>query len=139
VLSGKCAGGSGRILQVIAKVLQVKIEEIGPLSLKSGKRVEFNTGCVVFAESEAVSRITEGASKEDLLAGIHRALAGQLHSLAERVGIEDNLAVVGGGAKDIGLIKALEETTGRTIVVPPEPQMTAALGAALFAAGALKI
>lgn len=138
VLSGKCAGGSGRILQIIAKVLQVKIEEIGRLSLKSKNRVEFNTGCVVFAESEAVSRIAEGASKEDLLAGIHRALAGQLHSLAERLTVENDLALVGGGAKDIGLVKALEEISEREIVVPPEPHMTAALGAALFAGGALK-
>jgi predicted CoA-substrate-specific enzyme activase len=138
VLSGKCAGGSGRILQIIAKVLQVKIEEIGPLSLKSKNRVEFNTGCVVFAESEAVSRIAEGASKEDLLAGIHRALAGQLHSLAERLTIEDDLALVGGGARDSGLVKALEEVSGRDVVVPPEPHMTAALGAALFAGEALE-
>ena len=85
LLSGKCAGGSGRILQVIAKVLQVKVEEIGELSLKSKKRVEFNTGCAVFAESEAISRISEEVKKEDLLAGIHRALAAQINSLAERM------------------------------------------------------
>jgi (R)-2-hydroxyacyl-CoA dehydratese activating ATPase len=74
LLSGKCAGGSGRILQVIAKVLQVKVEEIGELSLKSKKIVEFNTGCAVFAESEAISRLSQEVTKEDLLAGIHRAL-----------------------------------------------------------------
>lgn len=137
VLSGKCAGGSGRILQIIAKVLQVKLNEIGDLSLKSEQRVEFNTGCVVFAESEAVSRIAEGASKEDLLAGIHRALAGQLHSLAARLTIEKDLALVGGGARNAGLVKALEEISGFKIVVPPEAHLTAALGAALFAAEAV--
>jgi len=88
LLSGKCAGGSARVLQVIAKVLQLKVEEIGELSLKSRKRVDFNTGCAVFAETEAVSRIAEGAAKEDLLAGIHRALAAQINSLTERVGIK---------------------------------------------------
>lgn len=138
VLSGKCAGGSGRILQIIAKVLQVKLNEIGDLSLKSENRVEFNTGCVVFAESEAVSRIAEGATKEDLLAGIHRALAGQLHSLAARLTIERDLALVGGGARNAGLVKALEEISGFEIVVPPEPHLTAALGAALFATEAVK-
>jgi len=133
LLSGKCAGGSARVLQVIAKVLQVKVEEIGELSLTSQKRIDFNTGCAVFAETEAVSRIAEGASKEDLLAGIHRALAAQINSLAERVGIERDYALVGGGARDIGLVKAVEEITGFDIVVPEEPHLTAAIGAAVIA------
>ncbi len=133
LMSGKCAGGSGRILQVIAKVLQVKVEEIGELSLKSKKRVDFNTGCAVFAESEAISRIAEGAKKEDLLAGLHRALAAQINSLAERMGIEQEVAMVGGGARDVGLLQALKEIRGHDILVPPRPHMTAALGAALIA------
>ena len=134
LLSGKCAGGSGRVVQIIAKVLQLKVEDLGNLSLKSKKRVDFNTGCVVFAESEAISRIAEGVAKEDLLAGIHRALAAQLNSLAERVGIENDFALVGGGARDAGVIKAMEETSDCNIIVPPEPHMTAALGAAIIAA-----
>ena len=133
LLSGKCAGGSGRVLQVIAKVLHVKVEEIGELSLRSKHRVDFNTGCVVFAESEAVSRVADGVLKEDLLAGIHRALAAQLNSLGERLGVEEDLALVGGGARDVGLVKALEEMTGLHILVPEEPHMTGALGAALIA------
>jgi len=138
LLSGKCAGGSGRILQVIAKVLQVKVEEIGELSLKSKKRVEFNTGCAVFAESEAISRLSQEVTKEDLLAGIHRALAAQIDSLVERLGIEQDVAMVGGGARDVGLVEALKEIRGSDIVVPPNPQMTAALGAAIIAMGSLK-
>jgi len=133
LLSGKCAGGSARILQIIAKVLQVRIEEIGDLSLRSSKRVDFSTGCAVFSETEAVSRIAEGATKEDLLAGIHRALAAQIHSLGERVGLEREYALVGGGALDKGLIRALEEITGYDVIVPDEPQLTAALGAAILA------
>ncbi|MBN1276858.1 MAG: 2-hydroxyglutaryl-CoA dehydratase [Deltaproteobacteria bacterium] len=133
LLSGKCAGGSGRILLVIAKVLGVKVEDIGELSLRSKKMVEFSTGCVVFAESEAVSRLAEGVAKEDLLAGIHRALAAQLVSLAERIKIEKDLALVGGGARDSGLIKAVEDAVGYSITVPPEPHMTAAIGAAIMA------
>jgi len=138
LLSGKCAGGSARVLQVIAKVLHVKVEEIGALSLKSKKRVDFNTGCAVFAETEAVSRIAEGASKEDLLAGIHRALAAQINSLAERVGIEREYALVGGGAQDVGLVKAVEETVGYEIIIPKKPHLTAALGAAVIAGGKVK-
>jgi predicted CoA-substrate-specific enzyme activase len=133
LMSGKCAGGSGRILQVIAKVLQVKVEEIGQLSLKSKKRVEFNTGCAVFAESEAVSRLSQEVKKEDLLAGIHRALAAQINSLAERIGVEQDVAMVGGGARDVGLVEAFKEIRGHDILVPQKPHMTAALGAAIFA------
>ena len=133
LLSGKCAGGSGRILQVIAKVLQIKVEEIGELSLKSQKRVEFNTGCAVFAESEAISRLSQEVKKEDLLAGIHRALAAQIESLVERMGVELDVAIVGGGARDVGLVQALKEIRGHDILVPQNPHLTAALGAAIIA------
>ena len=138
LLSGKCAGGSGRILQVIAKVLQVKVEEIGELSLKSRKRIEFNTGCAVFAESEAISRLSQEVTKEDLLAGIHGALAAQINSLAERLGVEQDGAMVGGGARDAGLVQALKEVRGHDILVPPNPHMTAALGAAIIAMEGLR-
>jgi predicted CoA-substrate-specific enzyme activase len=133
LMSGKCAGGSGRILQVIAKVLQVKVEEIGHLSLKSKKRVDFNTGCAVFSESEAISRLSQEVTKEDLLAGIHRALAAQINSLAERLGVEQELAMVGGGARDVGLVQAFKEIRGHDILIPPHPHLTAALGAAILA------
>jgi len=138
LLSGKCAGGSGRILQVIAKVLQIKVEEIGELSLKSQKRVEFNTGCAVFAESEAISRLSQEVKKEDLLAGIHRALAAQIESLVERMGVELDVAIVGGGARDVGLVQALKEIRGHDILVPQNPHMTAALGAAIIAMDSLR-
>jgi len=118
---------------VIAKVLQLKVEDIGALSLQSQKGIDFNTGCAVFAETEAISRIAEGVAKEDLLAGIHRALAAQINSLAERVGIERDFGLVGGGARDIGLVKAVEAIVGFDIIVPPEPHLTAALGAAVIA------
>ena len=80
--------------------------------------------------------MAEGARKEDLLAGIHRALAAQLISLAERIGIEPPLGLVGGGARDAGLAKALSRATGIDILIPESPHMTAALGAALMAAEA---
>jgi predicted CoA-substrate-specific enzyme activase len=134
LLSGKCAGGSARALTVIAKVLQLKVEELGALALKSSKKVEFSTGCAVFAESEAVSRISEGVAKEDLLAGLNRALAAQLNALAERLGIQRDYALVGGGARNAGLVKALGDLNGFEIIVPPDPHMTAALGAAIIAA-----
>ncbi|MBW1800799.1 MAG: 2-hydroxyglutaryl-CoA dehydratase [Deltaproteobacteria bacterium] len=133
LLSGKCAGGSGRILKITAKVLQLKVGELGALSLASRHRVEINTGCAVFAESEAISRIAEGVAKEDLIAGIHRALAAQVHSLAERLGIEADYAMTGGGARNAGLVRAMEEMSRRPVLVPDDPHMTGALGAAIMA------
>ena len=133
VLSEKCAGGSGRFLQVIARVLQIDLKEIGQLSLKSKNKLAFNTGCAVFAESEAISRIAEGASKEDILAGVHQALAAKVQNLVERVGLEPDCALIGGGAKDIGLVRSIEEGLGLSLLVPEEPQIVAALGAALIA------
>jgi predicted CoA-substrate-specific enzyme activase len=133
LLSEKCAAGSGRFLQVIARVLQVDLEDIGQLSLKSKNRVDFNTGCAVFAESEAVSRIAEGAAKEDILAGLHRALAAKIQAMVARLGIEPDCAVVGGGAKDIGLLRSIEAGLDCGLLVPEEPQIVAALGAALLA------
>jgi len=138
LLSGKCAGGSGRVLQVIAKVLHVNVVDLGELSLKSRNRIDFNTGCLVFAESEAISRIAEGVSKEDLLAGIHRALAAQISGLAERLGVEEPVALVGGGARDLGLTKTMKDVMGVEVFIPKEPHMTAALGAALLATGKVR-
>ena len=133
LLSEKCAAGSGRFLQIIARVLQVELAEIGELSLRSKKKVEFNTGCAVFAESEAISRIAEGVLKEDILAGLHRTLAAKVQTMVTRVGIEADCAVVGGGAKDSGLVKCIEEVLTCKLVVPEEPQIVAAQGAALIA------
>jgi len=133
VLSEKCASGSGRFLQVIARVLHVGLDEIGPLSLKSKKRVEFNTGCAVFAESEAISRIAEGAAREDILAGVHRAMAAKTLNLVQRAGLEPDCTLIGGGARDIGLVKSIEEALGLEVLVPEEPQVVSALGAALLA------
>jgi predicted CoA-substrate-specific enzyme activase len=133
LLSEKCAAGSGRFLQVIARVLQIDLKDIGELSLKSKNRVDFNTGCAVFAESEAVSRIAEGASKEDILAGLHRTLAAKIQTMVVRLGIEPDCALVGGGAKDIGLVRSIEERLACSLLLPDEPQIVAALGAALMA------
>jgi predicted CoA-substrate-specific enzyme activase len=133
LLSEKCAAGSGRFLQVIAKVLQIDLEDIGELSLKSQNKVDFNTGCAVFAESETISHIAEGVAKEDILAGLHRALAAKIQTMVDRLGVEPDCALVGGGAKDIGLVRSIEVSLACRLLVPEEPQIVAALGAALIA------
>ena len=133
VVSEKCAAGSGRFLDVIANVLQLEVKDIGPLSLKSKNPVIFTTGCAVFGESEAVSRVSEGMSKEDILAGIHQALADKMSALVDRVGLEEQCAISGGGGLDIGLIKRIEEKLGVQLLVPPQPQLVTAFGAAIMA------
>jgi hypothetical protein len=92
LMSEKCATGSGRFLQVIARILQVRLEDIGPLSLQSQKPVEFSTNCAVFAESETISRIAEGTRAEDILAGVHRAMAAKVAMLVKRVKMEPDVA-----------------------------------------------
>lgn len=131
-ISDICAGGSGRFLDVIANVLQVELKDVGPLSLKSKNPVTFTTGCAVFGESEAISRVAEGIPKEDILAGVHKALARKIAALADKVGIEEPCAISGGGGLNIGLIKELEGL-GMHLLVPPQPQIVNALGAAIIA------
>lgn len=133
VTSEKCAGGSGRFIEIISNVLQVSLADIGPLSLKSKNPVTFTTACAVFGESEAVSRVAEGIAPEDILAGIHKAMADKIYTMIERVGIEERCCVCGGGALNVGLVKALEAVLKVKLIMPGQPQMVTALGAALFA------
>jgi len=139
VVSEKCAAGSGRFLDVMANVLRINLKDIGPLSLKSKNPVTFTTGCAVFGESEAISRVSEGATKEDILAGVHKALADKVSTLVDRVGLEKDCAVSGGGALNLGLIKSMEEKLGIQLLVPPHPQFITALGAAIIAEERQKI
>ncbi len=132
-VSEKCATGSGRFLNIIANVLRIDFKDIGPLSLRSKNPVNFTTGCAVFGESEAVSRVAEGISKEDILAGVHKALADKISALIDRVGLEKQCAISGDGGLDVGLIKSLEEKLGIQLLVPPQPQIIMALGAAIMA------
>jgi predicted CoA-substrate-specific enzyme activase len=132
VVSETCASGSGCFLEVIANVLQVELEDTGPLSLKSENPVTFTTACAVFGESEAISRVAEGISKEDILAGVHKALAGRISALIDRLGLKEPCAISGGGGLNIGLIRSLEEL-GIRLLVPPHPQIINALGAAIIA------
>jgi (R)-2-hydroxyacyl-CoA dehydratese activating ATPase len=131
--SEKCAGGSGRLLEVIANVLQIDLKEMGRISLKSKNPAVFTSGCAVFGESEVVSRVAEGLPIEDILAGVHAALADKISSLAERAGLFEPCAISGGGALNVGLVKRIENKLGITLMVPEQAQMVNALGAAVIA------
>lgn len=127
-----CATGSGRFIDVITNVLQMDLKDIGPLSLRSNNPVTFTTGCAVFGESEAISRVAEGTSREDILAGIHKSIAGKISSLMDRIGMEEDCAISGGGGLNVGLIKSIEDL-GVKLLVPSRPQIVNALGAAIMA------
>jgi len=133
VVTERCAAGSGRFLEIMANVLRIDLKDIGPLSLKSKNPVTFTAGCAVFGESEAISRVSEGASKEDILAGVHKALASKVATLVERVSLEMDCAISGGGALNVGLVKSVEEELGIQLLVSPQPQFVTALGAAVMA------
>jgi predicted CoA-substrate-specific enzyme activase len=132
-VSEKCAAGSGRFIEVIANVLRIELKEFGPLSLTSKNPVAFSTGCAVFGESEAVTRVAEGIPKEDIAAGVNKALGEKAASLVKKVKLEGPCAICGGGALNIGLVTRVEQELGINVLVPQHPQIVTALGAALAA------
>lgn len=132
-VSEKCAGGSGRFIDVIANVLRIDLSDFGPLSARSRAPITFSTGCAVFGESEAITRISEGIPKEDIAAGVNKALASKISSLVRKIKLEEPCAICGGGALNIALVKTVEGELNTTLLVPPQPQIITALGAAITA------
>jgi len=133
-VSEKCAGGSGRFIEVIANVLRIDLSDFGPLSARSRTPITFGTGCAVFGESEAITRVSEGIPKEDIAAGVNKALASKISSLVKKLKLEEPCAICGGGALSIALVKTIESELNTTLLVPPHPQLMTALGAAIIAA-----
>ena len=132
VMNDKCAAGTGRFLEIIAEALGVKLEDLGALSLTAKRVVKISNTCTVFAEQEVTSQLANGEAVENLIAGIHEAIATRVISLVNKLRIEPDVAVTGGGAKNMGLVRALEEKLGYSVFVPPEPLLTGAIGAALI-------
>lgn len=132
-VTDKCAAGSGVFLQIVANVLRIDLREVGPLSLKSNAPVTFNTGCAVFGETEAITRVSEGIPKEDILAGVHKALAEKIYALLVKVELEPEVALAGGGGLDVGLAKRLGDKLGVPLTVPAHPDLVGAVGAAVSA------
>jgi len=133
LMNDKCAAGTGRFLEVMAKALEVELEEMGLLSLKNHTVLPISNVCTVFAESEVISLLAVGHPREDILAGIHSAIARKILALAGRQGIQEEVTMTGGVAKNKGVVEALRGVLKMGINVPPEPQIIGALGAALKA------
>jgi len=133
IMNDKCAGGTGRFLEVIADVLQVPLEKIGELSMESTEKVDFNTICAVFAKTDAITFLKRGVPKSDILAGLHSAIATRSYNLLKRVSIEKEFTITGGISKNAGMVEKVKEKLGMEPLLAPDPQIIGALGAALFA------
>ena len=132
-MNDKCAAGTGRFLDVMARVLEVRVEDLGDLGAQSKKHVGISSTCTVFAESEVISQLSMGTDKCDIINGIHHSVAGRVAGLAHRIGVVKDLVMTGGVAQNRGVVSALEEELGCPILTSPLTQYNGALGAALFA------
>ena len=139
VMNDKCASGTGRFLEFMAKVLTVGIEDLGPQGLDSEKPAAITSMCSVYAESEVLHCVYEGRQLSDIAAGINRAMAERVRSLVKRVGVEEAVCITGGVAKNVAVVRNLEEMLQvDTEKLPVDPQIVGAIGAALFAGDGLR-
>jgi len=134
VINERCAAGAGTFIEAMARALEVKVEDMGPLSLKSVNAIPMNAQCCVFAESEVVSLIHSKVSKEDVSKAIHDAIAGRISSMVLRIGVEKDVVLIGGCALNPGFLPPLEKELHTSIIVPEFPEFVSALGAAVIAA-----
>lgn len=133
VMNDKCAAGTGRFLVNAAEAIGVSLDEIGPLSLQARNPVRLSTVCTVFVESDIMAYLAQGKKVEDILGGVHSAIAARTVALVRRVGIEPEVTFTGGVSRNLGMVRALEEKLGLSLNVSPESHFMGALGAALWA------
>ena len=133
VMNDKCAAGTGRFLANAAEALGLPLDDIGEISLKAKNPVRLTTVCTVFVESDIMSYLAQGKKVEDILGGVHSAIAARTISLVRRVGIEAEVTFTGGVSRNIGMVRALEEKLGMKLNVSPDAHFVGALGAGIFA------
>ncbi|MFC1628046.1 acyl-CoA dehydratase activase [Gemmatimonadota bacterium] len=134
VVNEKCAAGAGAFTEAMARALEVPLEEFGLLSLESDREIPMNAQCAVFAESEVVSLVHAKTPKQDIARAVHDAIASRITSMVRRVGVEEQVALVGGLAYNVGFIDSLKRDLETDIHIPPDPEYAAAIGAAIVAA-----
>ncbi len=132
-MNDKCAAGTGRFLETMAAALQVRLEDVGPCALRAPEAVTVSSTCTVFAETEVVSHIARGKKTDDILLGVCQSIVNRITAMVKGIGIKPSLAMTGGVAKNAAVVKLMGERLGLPVFVPPEPQITGALGAALIA------
>ena len=136
-MNDKCAAGTGRFLEVMARALEVNLDDFGNMSLGAENPSIISSICTVFAESEIISLISKGEKRESIIAGIHNSISARVVAMAGRIGLTAPVMMTGGVAKNIGVVKALEKKTGHSIFVSKEAQVAGAIGAAIIAVDAL--
>jgi len=132
-MNDKCAAGTGRFLEVMARALEADLDEFGALSLRAKQPAPISSLCTVFAESEVISLIAKGETRENIIAGIHAAIASRVSAMASRIGLASPVMMTGGVARNIGVVRALETAIGVPVIVSPHAQVTGAIGAACLA------
>ncbi|OPY12864.1 MAG: R-phenyllactate dehydratase activator [Syntrophus sp. PtaB.Bin001] len=132
IMNDKCAAGSGRFIEIIADTLGIPLDEVGDISLKSTHPATISNICTIWAQQEVAASLAQGVTVPDLLAGVHISLADRISRMARRLGVEKPVALTGGGAKNVGLISALKEFLDKDLLIPDNPLITGALGAALL-------
>jgi len=132
-LNDRCAAGTGRFLEVMAQALDTSVEELGAMASRSVEPLDISNTCTVFAQSEAVSHLARGAAREDVAAGLHRAVASRVLGLVMQVGLREKIALTGGVALNRAFVQALSALAAQPLLVVPDPQVVGALGAALEA------
>ncbi len=132
-MNDKCAAGTGRFLSAAADVTGVSLDEIGPRSLAATEPVRLTSVCTVFVESDIMSYLAQRKTVEDILGGVHKAIAARTVALVRRVGVEDEVTFTGGVSRNVGMVRALEAVLGRPVNVGADGHFIGALGAALFA------
>ena len=133
VMNDKCAAGTGRFLEMIARTLEVSLDELGKIALTSTEKIEITSMCSVFAESEVISLIANNKEKADIADGVCHAIANKAFGLLRRVGMEPDFMMTGGVAKNPGVVRAVEEKIGAKLYICEEPEIVGATGAALYA------
>jgi bzd-type benzoyl-CoA reductase Q subunit len=131
VANDRCAAGAGAFIESMTRALELKLEEMGTMSLKAEKAIPMNAQCVIFGESEVVSLIHQRTPKEDIARAVYDAMTDRISSMVRRLGINNDVVLMGGVARDIGLVTSLKKNLGVEIYIPEEPEFASALGAAL--------
>ncbi len=133
-LNEKCAAGAGAFTEAMSRALEVNVEELGPMSVKSTNAIPMNAQCAVFAESEVVSLLHAKTPKEDIARAVHDAIASRIVSLARKVGFEPDVVLIGGLARNVGFVDSLQRALACDVLIPEHPEYVGAYGAALAGA-----
>lgn len=133
IMNDKCAAGTGRFLDVMARVLELEVSQLAEKDREAKSVVSISSTCTVFAESEVISQLANNVPIPDLVAGIHRSVAVRTASLVNRLGLAEPVCMTGGVAQNEGVVRSLERELGCSIAVSPMAQLAGAYGAAIYA------